>query len=60
MNQTPKPIVSGVRVNAVTYHLSTMSKAPNRIIQKLEGEISKELIPDIKFTNTEERRRGEK
>ncbi|MFH1939721.1 MAG: Ig-like domain-containing protein [bacterium] len=59
LNQTPKPMVSGVEANAVTYHLSTMSKAPNRIIQKLEGEISKELIPDIKFTNTEERRRGE-
>lgn len=57
MNQTPEPMVSGVIVVAVTYHLSTMSKAPNRIIQKLEGGISKELIPNIKFTNTEERRR---
>ena len=58
LNQTSKPMVSDVRVSAVTYHLS-MSKALNRILQKLEGEISKELIPDISFTNTRERRRGE-
>jgi len=58
LNQTSKPMVSDVRVSAVTYHLS-IGKALNRILQKLEGEISKELIPDIKFTNTRERRRGE-
>jgi len=58
LNQTPKPIVSGVKVNAVTYHLS-MSKAPYRITQKLKGKNNKEFLPDIKCTNTEERRRGE-
>ena len=58
LNQTPKPIVSGVRVNAVTYHLP-MSKAPYRITQKLKGENNKEFLRDIKFTNTEEKRRGE-
>jgi len=58
LNQTSKPMVSDVSVSAVTYHLS-IGKALNRILQKLEGEISKELIPDIKFTNTRERRRGE-
>jgi hypothetical protein len=58
LNQTPKPIVSGVEAHAVTYHLS-MSKAPYRITQKLKGENNKEFLQDIKFTNTEERRKGE-
>ena len=58
LNQTPKPMVSGVRAGAATYPLS-MGKAPNGIIQKLKGENSQELLQDIKFTNTEEERRGE-
>jgi hypothetical protein len=57
-NQTSKPMVSEVEANAVTYHLS-ISKAPYRITQKLKGENNKEFLQDIKFTNTEERRRGE-
>ena len=58
LNQTPKPMVSGVEAHAVTYPLY-MSKAPNRIIQKSKRENSKKLLQDIKFTTTEEERRGE-
>ena len=58
LNQTPKPMVSEVEANAVTYHLS-ISKAPYRITQKLKEENNKEFLQDIKFTNTKERRRGE-
>jgi hypothetical protein len=58
LNQTPKPMVSGVEAHAATYPLSK-SKVLNRIIQKLKGENSKGLLQDINFTNTEEQRRGE-
>jgi hypothetical protein len=57
-SQPHKPVVTMRDVSAVTYHLSSIIKAPFRIIQELEEEINSELVPDIVLNNNLERHKG--